>query len=193
MKKIAICGNIASGKSTVSKYIENKGFKVLDTDKVSHELLTVNNKKLYDAFKDFDVFECNEFSRKKVANLIFKDNSKKTELEKILHPQIASKIKNFLKKNSEEKSTFVEIPLLFEAKMENLFDKIIFVYADDKTRLERLIKRNGYTVEEAKTRINSQIPQDEKVKKSDYVIYNNSSVKSLEEETEKILSLISFA
>jgi len=188
--KIAICGNIASGKTAVQHILEGKGYKVLDTDVVSHALLTVKNKKLFEAFKDYDVFEDREFSRQKTGRLIFNDENARKLLGSVIHPQIAAEIRKFYEKNKPEKAVFVGIPLLFEAKMEDLFDKIIFVYTDDKIRLERLIKRNNYTIEHAKARMNSQMPQDEKIKKSDYVIENNGSIEDLKIRVENILSII---
>lgn len=179
MIKIAICGNIASGKSTVQKLLENQGYRVLDTDKVAHELLTVNNSELFLEFKKFDVFENGEFSREKLGKLVFTNKEIKQKLENILHPQIREKIKEFFEQNQNEKYLFVGIPLLFEANMTDLFDKIIFIYAADDIRLKRLLLRNGYSVEYAKARLNSQMRQEEKTQKSDYVINNNGSIEEL--------------
>ncbi len=190
MKRIAICGNIASGKSSVQKILEDKGYKVLDTDDVSHKLLTVNNIPLFEAFKNYDVFENNEFSRYKVGQLIFSDEAARLKIASIMHPQIKKEIEKFFDQNSDDDLLFVGIPLLFEAKMESLFDKIIFVYTDDEIRLERLLKRNSYTVEHAKARINSQMPQSEKVNKSDYVINNNSNFMSLEKSVTELLKQV---
>lgn len=179
MIKFALCGNIASGKSTVQKLLENQGYRVLDTDKVAHELLTVNNSELFLEFKKFDVFENGEFSREKLGKLVFTNKEIKQKLENILHPQIREKIKEFFEQNQNEKYLFVGIPLLFEANMTDLFDKIIFIYADDEIRLKRLLLRNGYSVEYAKARLNSQMRQEEKTQKSDYVINNNGSIEEL--------------
>ena len=179
MIKFALCGNIASGKSTVQKLLENQGYRVLDTDKVAHELLTVNNSELFLEFKKFDVFENGEFSREKLGKLVFTNKEIKQKLENILHPQIREKIKEFFEQNQNEKYLFVGIPLLFEANMTDLFDKIIFIYADDDIRLKRLLYRNGYSVEYAKARLNSQMRQEEKTQKSDYVINNNGSIEEL--------------
>ena len=190
MKRIAICGNIASGKTTVQKFLQTRGFRVLDTDDVSHKLLTVKNKELFDTFKSYDVFENGEFSRYKVGQLIFSDSIARQKISSIMHPQIADEIKNFFEANKSEKLVFVGIPLLFEADMEYLFDKIIFVYADDDIRLERLLKRNNYTLEHAKARMNSQICQDEKIKKCDYVINNNGSLDKLKSQTIRLIEQI---
>lgn len=182
MTRIALTGNIASGKSAVSEILEENGYKVLDTDEVSHKLLTVKNKELFDVFKDYDVFENGEFSRVKLGKLIFNDEILRKKLEAILHPQIAQEIEKF--------DGIVAIPLLFEAKMEYLFDKIIMVYTDDGIRLDRLMKRNNFTEAEAKARMNSQIPQDEKISLCDFVIYNNGSLENLKSSVETIFKQV---
>lgn len=186
MVRIAIVGNIASGKSTVEKILASLGYKVLDTDKVCHNLL-LELEDVEKSFKDYDVFEDNVLSREKLGKLVFSNPELKSKLENILYPELRKNISEF---NSTNNITFVAIPLLFEAGMEDLFDKILFVYCDDKIRLERLIKRNNYTEEYAKIRMDSQVSQDEKVKKADFVIYNNSSVEDLEVSLKSVLEQI---
>ena len=190
MIKFALCGNIASGKSTVQRFLEAQGYKVLDTDKVTHNLLTVKNDELFKAFEKFDVFKNREFSREKLGKLVFANNEIKKKLEEILHPQIRGKIEEFFEQNKNEKYLFVGIPLLFEANMADLFDKIIFIYADDDIRLKRLLHRNGYSLEYAKARLNSQMRQEEKVQKSDYVINNNGSIEELNYKLIKLFEQI---
>ena len=191
MKKIAICGNIASGKTTVQKFLEGKGYKVLDTDEVSHELLTIKNKELFEAFKHLDVFDDNgEFSRYKVGQLIFSNEKYRKKIAEIMHPQIAQEIEKFFDENKSEELLFVGIPLLFEANMQGMFDKILFVYADDDIRLKRLLARNNYTLTHAKARMNSQMTQEKKIQMSDYIINNNGDLEELHKNLFKLLEQI---
>lgn len=180
MLRVAITGNIASGKSTVEKILTQKGFSVLDTDKVTHKLL--NCDEVFDAFKGFDVVENGQISRQKLGQIVFNNNDLLKKLEQILHPKIQTEIENFFKEHKSEKVVFVSIPQLFEANMENLFDKIILITADDNIRLQRLVDRNGFDKDYAQKRINAQIPQEEKIKKSDTIINNNGTLDEIEKQ-----------
>ena len=193
MLRIGITGNIAAGKSKVEEFLKEKGLKVLDADEVAHELLKDEKikKQIITTFFGCDILEEGEVCRKKLAKIVFSNGIFRRKLEEILHPRVKIEIGRFFRASKEqgEKIAFASVPLLFEAKFQDVFDKIILVYADDKIRLQRLMKRNDLPLEYAQQRLEMQICQDEKKSLADYVIYNNETIEDLHEKTEEILGL----
>lgn len=187
MISIAIVGNIASGKSTVENVLRKKGYKVFDSDIIAHEVLDDWSEKILEAFKDYDILENGRISRQKLGALVFDDKNLKEKLENIVHPEIKDRLKKIFEENKLEKYIFVSIPLLFEVGWRNLFDKILFIYTEDKIRLNRLMQRNNFTKDEALARIKSQLPQEEKVKVSDFIINNNHSIDVLQKYIERFI------
>ena len=178
MIKVAITGNIASGKSQVEKEIRNLGYLVFDADKIAHSCLINNKDIIVDTFGS-KILVGGEISREKLGNIVFNDKDKLEKLNSIIHPEVIKEINTLFEHYKEERYLFVSIPLLFEAKMENMFDKIIFVYANDTIRLERLMKRNNLSKVDALKRINSQQSQTDKMTKSDFIIKNEGSLEDL--------------
>ena len=187
MISIAIVGNIASGKSTVENVLRKKGYKVFDSDIIAHEVLEDLSEKIIEAFKDYDILENGRISRQKLGALVFDDKNLKEKLENIVHPEIKDRLKKIFEENKLEKYIFVSIPLLFEVGWRNFFDKILFIYTEDKIRLNRLMQRNNFTKDEALARIKSQLPQEEKVKVSDFIINNNHSIDVLQKYIERFI------
>lgn len=187
MLKIALTGNIASGKSSVQKILEDKGFKVLDTDKVAHALLDELDE-IKTAFPS--CIDNGKIFREKLGKLVFENPQTKAKLESIIHPEIKKKISAFFEENAADNFVFVAIPLLFEADMVDMFDKSILIYTEDTLREERLISRNHYSLEYARLRMQSQISQDEKKHLCDYVIFNNGTLSELESSVNRFLSKI---
>ena len=193
MKKIGITGNIAAGKSLVEDFIKNSGYKVIDADAICHVALENNPKiikSIQTLFKNHDILEDGQLCRKKIGKIVFSNHKYKKELEKILHPFVREEIERFFEANKSEELVFVSAALLFEANLQDIFDKIIFVSASDEMRLERLKKRNNLTTAEAKMRLNAQKPQDEKIKLADFVLENNFSTDVLKKKTFDILKLL---
>ena len=179
MLKVAIVGNIASGKSTVENFLRKKGYKVYDTDVIAHDILASSPEVM-------DEFGTN--IRSEIAKNIFSYPDKLKRLEAIIHPQVKEEILKIFQDNKED-IVFVSVPQLFEAGFEDMFDKIIYITANEDIRKERLIKRNNYTDEEAQKRINAQ-KEDGKLEKSDIIINNDGSLIDLLAQVDNIISIL---
>ena len=184
---IGITGSIAFGKSTVSNYLREKGYTIIDADKLGHIALTSDEvkEKLKKSF-GYIILENNEISREKLGKLVFGNNENLKVLNSIVHPYIRKIILQLQEKHRDERLVFLDIALLFEAGFEDLVEKIIVVHVDEKIQLARLMSRNALSKEQAMFRIESQMSSNDKSKLGDYVI-NNSNTK---EETYRQIDLI---
>lgn len=186
---IGITGSIACGKSTVSNYLKSKGYIVIDADKIGHEALDDDyvKEKLILAFGN-EILEDNKINRQKLGELVFGSSSNLNVLNSIIHPEIRKKILEKIDKNNDQEFIFIDVALLFEAKFDDLVDKIIVVYVDENTQLTRLMKRNSISKKEALSRIVSQMSPIEKAKLGDYTVNNNLDVINTYEQVDKVLS-----
>ena len=186
---IGITGSIACGKSTVSNYLKSKGYIVIDADKIGHEALDDDyvKEKLILAFGN-EILEDNKINRQKLGELVFGSSSNLNVLNSIIHPEIRKKILEKIDKNNDQEFIFIDVALLFEAKFDDLVDKIIVVYVDKNTQLTRLMKRNSISKKEALSRIVSQMSPIEKAKLGDYTVNNNLDVINTYEQVDKVLS-----
>lgn len=186
---IGITGSIACGKSTVSNYLKSKGYIVIDADRIGHEALDDDyvKEKLILAFGN-EILEDNKINRQKLGELVFGNSSNLNVLNSIIHPEIRKKILEKIDKNNDKELIFIDVALLFEAKFDDLVDKIIVVYVDENTQLTRLMKRNSISKKEALSRIVSQMSPIEKAKLGDYMVNNNLDVINTYEQVDKVLS-----
>ena len=186
---IGITGSIACGKSTVSNYLKSKGYIVIDADRIGHEALDDDyvKEKLIVAFGN-EILEDNKINRQKLGELVFGNSSNLNVLNSIIHPEIRKKILEKIDKNKDKELIFIDVALLFEAKFDDLVDKIIVVYVDENTQLTRLMKRNSISKKEALSRIVSQMSPIEKAKLGDYTVNNNLDVINTYEQVDKVLS-----
>ncbi len=178
MLKVGISGKIASGKSEVENILQTLGYKVFDLDKMSHNLLE-NDEKI----KTQILAEFNTLERKELGKIVFGNKEKKQKLENIIHPKLKEIILEIFEQNKEEKAVFVSGALLFKSGFDKLFDKTIFIDANENLRLERLVKRNNLSLEDAKLRINLQ---DDNYQ-ADFIIENNLDIPNLKIEIDKLL------
>lgn len=190
MIKIAITGGIGSGKSTICKIIETLNFPVYYSDRRAKDLM-VNSKVIVKSLKNLygeDIYINKEINKLKLASIIFNSKDELKKVNNIIHPEVE---KDFLQWSNCQKNeiVFQESAIVFESKLEHLFDYIICVTADTETRIERVIKREDVNREIILQRINNQLPQDEIVKRSDFIIDNSEKYSLLNQVNKIIYSL----
>lgn len=193
---IGLTGGIGTGKSTVSRKLREKGYPVIDLDIISREVITYSEviDELVENFGSEILEEQNAvsgkkcISRNKLRQTVFKDEKKVAVLNSIMHPPIIEKMRRQIKELGQSYETvFVEVQLLFEANLEKEFDMTVLVYADRKTQIERVLKRDGRSEGEVQEIINAQMSMDEKRKLSNYIIENNGNSEMLDLEIEKFI------
>ena len=196
MKWTGLTGGIATGKSTAKKLIEGLGVPVVDADKISHKLTEVGASGYLAILSQFGktyLAKDQTLDRKKLGHQVFSDPQVRVALENILHPLIKAEVQK-LKMQYEEQAVplcFYDVPLLFEKNMMKDFHTTVLVWCNNQTQLERLMKRNGLSADEAYLRIKNQLPMIDKVKMSDHCVDNSGEVSDLGKQLESLISRIS--
>lgn len=189
---LGLTGNIASGKSTVACIFQKNGIPNVNADNIAREIVKPGEKAwelIIEYFGQAILLPDNNIDRKKLGDIVFRNSVKRKKLEEITHPFIIERMMVKVKILEKDfKYVLVEVPLLFETKIESIFDLIVLVYADKQTQLERLMLREGLSEKEALFRINSQIDVEVKKERADVIINNNLG---LEKTEEQVLWLIS--
>ncbi|MDG0766487.1 dephospho-CoA kinase [Bacillus halotolerans] len=190
---IGLTGGIASGKSTVANMLIDKGITVIDADIIAKQAVEIGMpayRQIIDEFGEDILLENGDIDRRKLGALVFTNEQKRLALNSIVHPAVREEMLKRRDESIANQGTFVvlDIPLLFESKLESLVDKIIVVSVTKELQLERLTKRNQLTVEEALSRIRSQMPLEEKVSRADNVIDNSGTLEETKQQLEEILS-----
>ncbi|WP_068268321.1 dephospho-CoA kinase [Caviibacter abscessus] len=187
---IGLTGSIGVGKSKVLEILKELSYDTLDLDSISHKLLKQDDikKKLCDNFS-YNILTDNEIDRKKLREIVFEDKEKIKILNSIMHPKIISEMKKYIENNKSD-ILIIEVPLLFELKLEKYFDKILLVYADPNIQLKRIMERNNINKKDALNLINAQIDIREKAKKTKYIIFNETNMKDLKNNVLKVMGNI---
>lgn len=181
--KVGITGTIGSGKTTVTKYINNL-YPTISADEIVNDLyknkdfIELINKEILNINSDI-------LDKELLSKRIFSNKQSLKKINELIHPRVKDITKAWL--DSQDGLCFVEVPLLYEAKFEDLFDYVIVVFSKEKDIIERLMKNRGYSQKQARSRISSQFSAKKKVDLADFVIYNDQGLKELKENTEKVV------
>nr|WP_314127662.1 dephospho-CoA kinase [uncultured Campylobacter sp.] len=215
---VVITGSIGSGKSAVCELLRDRGFEIIDADKISHDVLDrcaaqvaeifgtqyvvqedaqaknlTSHAEFDDSRDEENLTDSRAFvDRKKLGELVFKNPAELAKLEALLHPKITAEILSQARAlEAKEKLYFVDIPLFFEGKRYEFFDKVAVVYAPKDTLISRVMKRNGLDHAAAKHRVELQTDIEQKRAMADFVIDNSGDLQNLRDETGSFLEKIS--
>ncbi|MBP1947755.1 dephospho-CoA kinase [Virgibacillus litoralis] len=189
---LGLTGSIASGKSTISLMFDDFNIPVVDADKLSREVVMPGEKayeQIVETFGQEILREDKAIDRKKLGNIIFNDESKRKQLNGIVHPAVREKMlvrrDGYIESGAE--CVVLDIPLLFESKLTDFVDKTVVVYVDEEVQVQRLMDRDEYSEDEAYQRINAQISVKEKANLADAVIDNNGTKQESYRQLEDLL------
>ncbi|MBO1004508.1 dephospho-CoA kinase [Pseudogracilibacillus auburnensis] len=191
---IGLTGSIGTGKSTIAKKFREWSIPVVDADVIAREVVEPEEeayKKIVAAFGEQILQDDRDrtLDRKALGEIVFNDEHKRKKLNEIIHPAIRKEMIRQRDRYIEqgEKSVVLDIPLLYESGLTHFVDKVIVVAVDPGVQLKRIMERDDSTKEEAKRRIDAQIPVAEKAKKADAVIDNNGTEEQSYQQLKDIL------
>jgi dephospho-CoA kinase len=182
MKIIGLTGGIASGKSTVSRALRELGAIIIDADEVAHAIIEPGKPAWKDIVEHFGLGVLNPdqtIDREKLGAIVFNDPEKLQVLNQITHPRVGEQFKQMIKDIKSQQADavlFIEVPLLYETHMDRICDEVWVVWVDEETQIQRLMKRDGLSREDALKRIDAQMSLDEKARRADFVIDNRFSI-----------------
>jgi dephospho-CoA kinase len=189
---VAVTGGIASGKSSVSKILEELGAPIIDYDVIAREIVEPGKP----AWKDIVAFfgeqvlkEDRQIDRKKLSDIVFRDMEKRKKLESFMHPRIndeAARRANKIAGKNPNIIIQVAVPLLIEINIQYKFHKVLLVYVPREIQIERLMKRDGITIEAAENILKAQLPIDEKLGYADFVIHNEGTLEETRRQVEQV-------
>lgn len=189
-KIIGLTGGIGSGKTTVAKFIEEAGFPVYYSDVRAKEIVN-DDEVLKQHIKNLlgnEAYDENGFyNRKYVAGIIFNDDELWLQLNALIHPAVKADFENWTE-NQHSEYVFKETALLFELKLNESCYKSVLVTADDNIRIKRVMDRDSKTYRETEAIMNRQMPEKDKMKLADLVIFNNEGLDELKSATDKMIA-----
>ncbi|MFJ7646039.1 dephospho-CoA kinase [Lysinibacillus sp. NPDC097279] len=190
---IGLTGSIASGKSTVAKMMTALGLPIVDADVVARDVVKPGTETLALIVQNFGediLLDDGNLNRPKLGDIIFHEPAKRKILNDIMHPAIRQEMLTQRDAYLEagQKHVVMDIPLLFESKLQHFVERILVVSVSEEVQLRRLMERNQLSKEDALARMHSQLPMSVKEKSAHAVIYNNENIQQTEEQLIKILT-----
>ncbi|MDX1573479.1 MAG: dephospho-CoA kinase [Methylophaga sp.] len=187
--QVGLTGGIASGKSTVCEIFDALGAKIIDADVIAKAVCQSGMpayQQIVAHFGDNVLLETGDLDRPALREIIFQDAAAKKALEAIVHPQVRQALKVQLQQ-SEAAVTIVAVPLLIEARMQDMFDRILLITANKNLQLARLLARETISEVLAKQMVSAQIDDKQRLHYADDIIDNNGNVKNLTGQIEKLM------
>lgn len=193
MRVVGLTGGIASGKTTVSTMLQEKGAAIIDTDLLAREVVEIGMPAYQDIVATFGEQVLNEdrtLDRAALGGIVFADDKARAQLNRFTHPRIRelmlSRLQALAAQPSPPPAAVLVVPLLFENGLDAMVEESWVVAVSEETQLARLIARNGYTENEARARIASQMPIAEKVRRATRVIDNEGDLAHLQQEVDRV-------
>lgn len=189
---IGITGSFGSGKSTVAAAFKSLGAKLLDADDIAHRMILPGErayKKIVCLFGRGILQRGGAIDRKRLGGIVFDDPAALSRLARIIHPEVIRSIRSEIR-GSAGGLIVLDVPLLIEAGLRNMVDKLVVVKASRKSQIERVMKRTGLRRQDILKRIAAQIPLSEKVRLADFVIDNDGSTKKTMGQVKKVMLMV---
>ena len=187
---MGLTGNISCGKSSVSKMLASRGAIIVDADLLSREIYEYDDVLEEMKLSFPEALVNGRVDRRVLAGIVFSDKTRLEDLNRISHKKIYELVCQSLERNRDRDLVVIDAALLLEAKFDSLADKLVLVYCNEKVQLDRLMKRDSISSEDALKRIRSQMSQEDKKKMVDYLIDNSGDIEVLENEVEKLIKEI---
>ena len=192
MGYFGLTGGAASGKSTVARMFQDLGARIIDADRIGHEMLRSSSPASVEILRQFGkgiLDDSGEIDRSRLGRIVFGDLQKLQQLNAIVHPRIIARVEDLAAQYHADDPgavILVDAALIFEAGIGGRFDKVVVAWCRPDQQIERLMAKSGLTREEAERRIAAQMPAEEKRRRADYLIDCSGSLESTREQVRRV-------
>jgi len=190
---LGITGSFGSGKTTVARFFKSRHTKIIDADRLAHGLFKPGSKtykRIIAAFGRGIVGDNRRIDRRKLSGIVFNDKGLLKKLNQIIHPQVIKIIKGQIKSSKGTRMIILDIPLLVEAGLRKMADKLIVVKINQAKQIQRIQRKTSLKKYEITKRIRSQIPLRRKLHLADFIIDNNGTIKETKKQAAEIRRLL---